>query len=191
MAPRSVETRDLTDAELLLLGLVAEMPRHGYQIEQELERRGMREWTQIGFSSVYYVLEKLEKAALVRSKEPAGPKAKKTVSITAAGRRALKARTLTALRDYRPTYSSVLLGMIHWPILGREEALAALQARGGRVEAELGRLAGIQVDQQPLPDFVEALFDFSIAQLRAESEWIARTLDYMRTKPWLERGASG
>src|SRR5262245_49644890 len=158
----------LTDAELLLLGLVAEMPRHGYEIDHEIERRGMREWTQIGFSSVYYVLGRLEQAALVRSKEPDGAKAKKTFSITAAGRRALRARTLTALRSHRPTYSSVLLGMIHWPILGREEALDALQARGAQVEAELGRLADIQADQQPLPDFVEALFDFSIGQLRAE-----------------------
>src|SRR5262245_48061580 len=97
-------TEDLTDAELLLLGLVAEMPRHGYQLEQEIGRRGMREWTQIGFSSVYYVLGELEKAALVRAKEPDGARAKKTFSITAAGRRALKARTLAALRTHRRTY---------------------------------------------------------------------------------------
>ena len=35
----------VTDAELLLLGLVAEMPRHGYELEQIIEERGMREWT--------------------------------------------------------------------------------------------------------------------------------------------------
>ena len=55
---------NLTDAELLLLGLVSEMPRHGYELEQVIETRGMREWTQVGFSSIYFVLGKLEKAAL-------------------------------------------------------------------------------------------------------------------------------
>jgi DNA-binding PadR family transcriptional regulator len=30
----------LTDTELLLLGLVAEMPRHGYQIDQVIEQNG-------------------------------------------------------------------------------------------------------------------------------------------------------
>ena len=177
---------DLTDAELLLLGLVAEMPRHGYQLEQEIERRGMRQWTPIGFSSVYFVLGKLEKSGLVRARKPAAAKARKTVGLTAAGRRALVARTLAALRTYRPTYSSVLLGMMHWSALRREEALDALKARGERVDAELTRLGSIQVDQQPLPDFVEALFDYSIGQLRSEAEWIARTLAYMKTKPWLE-----
>ncbi len=178
--------RGLTDAELLVLGLVAEMPRHGYQLDQEIERRGMREWTQIGFSSVYFVLAKLQAAGLVRAKKPAGAKARKTFTLTAAGRRVLVAQTLTALRGYRPTYSSVLLGMIHWPVLEREEALGALEARGEAVDAELSRLGNIQVEQQPLPDFVEALFDFSIGQLKAEAEWAARTVAYMRTKPWLE-----
>ncbi|MFQ5506619.1 MAG: PadR family transcriptional regulator [Planctomycetota bacterium] len=186
MSSRSPGPTDLTDGGLLLLGLVAEMPRHGYQLEQEIERRGMREWTRIGFSSVYFVLGKLEGAGLVRAKKPAGAKARKTFSITAAGRRALVARTSAALRTYRPTYSSLLLGMIHWFVLGREEALNALEARRGEVEAELARLAELRVERQPLPDYVEAIFDFSIGQLRGESEWIARTLDYMQTKPWLD-----
>ena len=175
-----------TDAELLLLGLIAEMPRHGYQLEQEIERRGYRQWTQIGFSSVYFVLAKLEQKGLATAKQPAGPKARKTVSLTKAGRRALVAQTLVALRTYQPTHSSVLLGMINWPVLQREDALKALEAREKAVHAEVSRLEHIQVVQQPLPDFVEALFEFSINQLKAEAKWIAHTLDYMRTKPWLE-----
>ena len=61
---------ELTDAQLLVLGLVAEMPRHGYELEQVIEQRGMREWTQIGFSSIYFVLGKLEKLGLVASEKP-------------------------------------------------------------------------------------------------------------------------
>jgi DNA-binding PadR family transcriptional regulator len=176
----------LTDAELLLLGLTAEMPRHGYQLEQEIDRRGMREWTQIGFSSIYFVLGRLAKARLVSAQKPAGAKARKTFTLTAAGRRALVARTLAALRTYRPTYSSILLGMIHWPALKRQQALGALAARGKAVDAEIARLRNIQVEQQPLPDYVEALFEYSLGQLRAEAEWVARTLAYMTSKPWLE-----
>ena len=54
----SIET--LTNTELAILGLVAEQPKHGYQIEQDIAARGMRDWTEIGFSSIYYVLNKLE-----------------------------------------------------------------------------------------------------------------------------------
>jgi DNA-binding PadR family transcriptional regulator len=184
-------TRELTDAELLVLGLVAEMPRHGYQLEQLIEQRTMREWTQIGFSSIYFVLGRLEAMKLVSARRPAetraNSRAKKTYAVTKAGRRALVAQTLAALSTVRPTYSSVLLGMINWPVLQRDDALQALQARRSAIEAELARLRNIRIDQQPLPDFVEALFDHSIGQLNAEIAWVRRTLDYMSSKPWLER----
>ena len=181
-----MKTKELTDAELLVLGLVAEMPRHGYQLEQVIEQRGMREWTQIGFSSIYFVLGKLEKVGFVAAKKPREAKGKKIFSVTEVGRGELVRQTVLALRNIRPTYSSVLLGMAHWPILERSEALAALKARGEAVEVELERVENIRFNQQPLPDFVEALFDFSLGQMKAEAEWIARTLDYMNTKPWLD-----
>ncbi|MEE9315101.1 MAG: PadR family transcriptional regulator [Rhizobiaceae bacterium] len=179
--PHSLK-RDLTDAELLVLGLVVEMPRHGYELEHVIEQRGMREWTQIGFSSIYFVLGKLEKAKLIVAKVPAGAKAKKIYSASASGHDALHEQTLKVLRDVRPTYSSVLLGMAHWPAMRRDEALDALQARHSTLEKEHRRLEGVLSVQQPLPDFVEALFDNTISQLQAELEWVERTLHRMTSK---------
>jgi len=46
----------MTNAELAILSLIAEQPRHGYEIEQVIEERRMREWTEIGFTSIYYLL---------------------------------------------------------------------------------------------------------------------------------------
>ena len=182
--------KNLTDAELLVLGLVAEMPRHGYQLDQVIDERGMREWTQIGFSSIYFVLGKLEQMCLVTTKRPAkakeNSKAKKIYAVTNAGRNTLVAQTLSALKSVRPTYSSVLLGMVNWSVLKRDQALEALQARGKAIKAEVARLGNIQIDRQPLPDFVEALFEHSLGQLQAEGAWVSRTLDYMSSKPWLE-----
>lgn len=174
----------LTDSELLLLGLVAEMPRHGYELEQVIETRGMREWTQIGFSSIYFVLGKLEKAGLVLTEAPVGARSRKTFSITAAGREALQQQTISALETYRPTFSSLLLGMIHWPALSRKAALGALEKRLSSVAAEMERLERLRRLRQPMPDHIEALFDLSASQLTAERSWIATTLDYMRNKPW-------
>jgi DNA-binding PadR family transcriptional regulator len=185
-----MRTKELTDAELLVLGLVAEMPRHGYQLEQVIEQRTMREWTQIGFSSIYFVLGKLQTMRLVSAKRSAearaNSKARKIYSVTKTGRRTLVAQTLSALSTVRATYSSALLGMINWQVLDRNDALGALRARRDALEAEIARLSDIQFDQQPLPDHVEALFDHSLGQLKSEAEWVARTLDYMMSKPWLE-----
>ena len=63
----------MTNAELAILSLVVEQPRHGYDIEQTLVERNMRDWTDVGFSSIYYILGKLETAGLVTSRSEPAP----------------------------------------------------------------------------------------------------------------------
>ena len=179
-----MDSSTLTDAQLMLLGLVAEMPRHGYELEQVIVERQMRQWSKIGFSSIYFVLGKLQKLGLLTAATPPGAKAKKTFTITDAGRDALRAQTVAALRTVRPTYSSVLLGMAHWSVLERDVALEALAARLDALTTESTRLGAIQVEQQPLPDHVEALFEYALGQLTAEGVWVRQTLDCMTAKPW-------
>ncbi|KAA3644942.1 MAG: PadR family transcriptional regulator [Chloroflexi bacterium] len=174
----------LSERELLILGLVAEMPRHGYELEQVIEERGMREWTQIGFSSIYYALGKLEERGLISADVPANAKAKKSYHLTDKGKAALVEQTLATLVSVQPTYHPLLLGMIHWSVLSRDQALDALQTRKDVVAEELQRIESIQFEQQPLPDYVDAIFEFSIGQLQAEAEWLDKTLAYMATKLW-------
>lgn len=178
--------KTLTDAELLLLGLIAEMPRHGYELENVIDDRGMREWTGIAFSSIYFVLNKLESLGLVTAEQPSGEKARKQYSVTASGKKALRAQSLKALTECRPTHASVLLGMIHWPLLNKAEALKALRARKLAIADERARLERIHILRQPLPDHVDVMFEYSLGQLAAESEWVAKTIAYMELRPELK-----
>ena len=179
-----MNSRDLTDSELLVLGLVAEMPRHGYELEQVIEERGMREWTQIGFSSIYYVFGKLEQKGLIKANTPASAKARKSYAMTTKGEETLIDQTLATLKAVHPTYPSLLLGMIHWSVLTRDQALDALETRKSALAKELERIESIHFEQQPLPDYVDIIFEFSVGQLKAEADWIDKTLAYMETKPW-------
>ena len=82
----------MTDAELTVLSLMAEGPQHGYQIQQAIDARGVRNWTAIGFSSGYYVLNKSEQDGRLTSKmtpSPRGP-ARKVYALAEAGRRVLQ-----------------------------------------------------------------------------------------------------
>jgi len=177
--------KEFSDSELLILGLIAEMPRHGYELEQIIKKRGMREWTQIGFSSIYYVLGKLEKNGLVLAEQPESTKARKRYKTTEEGQKVLIDQTLATLMTVQPTYPALLLGMIHLSVLTRDQVLGALKTRKEAVAAELGRIENIHFEQQPLPDYVNAIFDFSIGQLNAEADWIQSTLAIMETKPWI------
>jgi DNA-binding PadR family transcriptional regulator len=59
----------LTTPDLVLLSLLAERPMHGYQANVELERREIRDWANLSRPQVYYSLEKLARAGLIRASE--------------------------------------------------------------------------------------------------------------------------
>ena len=75
----------LTEGEIIVLGLLAEHPRHGYDLEQAIRERGIREWTSLGFSSLYYLLDKLADKGLATPQQGQGGKTKKVFTITPAG----------------------------------------------------------------------------------------------------------
>jgi DNA-binding PadR family transcriptional regulator len=86
------EKTTLTTPDLVLLSLLAERPMHGYQANAELERRCIRDWAAISRPQVYYSLEKLAKAGMIRASETGEPAAgpeRQSFETTARGRAAL------------------------------------------------------------------------------------------------------
>jgi DNA-binding PadR family transcriptional regulator len=63
---RAVKRSKLTTPDLVLLSLLAERPMHGYQANAELERREIRDWAAISRPQIYYSLDKLTAAGMVR-----------------------------------------------------------------------------------------------------------------------------
>jgi len=165
----------MTNAELAILSLVAEQPRHGYEIEQIIEARGMRDWTEIGFSSIYYLLNKLERAGLIESQlhqpEGKGP-ARKVYTITHNGRLAHLQGTIETLSMPLRASSPFLLGLSNFPIVPREQALKALNTYITGLEERLRHMLSRAEAQRPLPPFVNAMFDYSQALLEAEINWM-------------------
>jgi len=89
---RTLRKLALTTPDLVLLSLLAERPMHGYQANLELERREIRDWAGISRPQVYYSLEKLSRAGLIRASETDAPAAgpeRSTYQTTAKGRAAL------------------------------------------------------------------------------------------------------
>jgi DNA-binding PadR family transcriptional regulator len=151
------------------------MPRHGYEIEQIIEARGMREWTEIGFSSIYYILKKLEKKELVESELiPTGGrgKARRNYTATKAGRASLLEATQKALSWPQSRYPAILLGLANLPLVPVAQAKVALEMYSSSLGAKLADISAKFEAQQPLPLHVELLFDHSLHMLAAEKNWI-------------------
>ncbi len=178
-----MQESSLTNAELAILSLVAEEPRHGYQIEQVIEQRGMRAWTEIGFSSIYFLLNKLEKTGLVTSRlEPAagrGP-ARKVFAATPAGYQRLSQGVIEALSVPQPCFPSIQLGLANLPMIKPAEAIRALEQYRTGLDERIAQMIANRNAQRPLPYFVEAMFEYSLALVQAERNWVEKFLDKLQ-----------
>ena len=157
-----------SDADIVVLSLLAEQPRHGYDLDRVIEQRGYRQWTSLAFSSVYYLLKRLSERGLLEPDE--GSQGRRTVfRVTEAGRRELRQAAGERLLTPVPPSAGVLPALNAYSRLD-DPALAALLAR--RAEALLGRLDELralraQVDEE----HALAIFDYEILRQEADLAW--------------------
>ncbi len=149
---------------------------HGYQIEQTIESRGMREWTEIGFSSIYYILEKLRSRGCVESRlEPAegkGP-SRQVFSLTSAGHEVFRKAALNALASPSRTFSNFQLGLASLPMLGKNEILNALRSYQTLLKNKQEELVKKSaVFGSNLPWHAASMFELDLAQLKCELNWL-------------------
>ena len=170
----------LTTSEQLILGILAEKLRHGYEIEKVIAQRGMRSWTDIGFSSIYYLLGKLEKAELVIS--PASDsksKTRKRYTITVKGISACTEATRQTLAQPQ-AHQPLLVGLANSPLLDSVELVQLLNERRKQSKAAVQEIEAAQQAQGQLPTFVQAIFEYNIYQLKAEAQWAQATINKLQ-----------
>jgi len=168
---------ELTAAELTLLGLLVEKARHGYELDEVIASRGMRDWTDIGFSSIYYLLAKLRDRGLITEIGPprgvGRGKARRVFAPTADGRQACARAAEAAVAELRPVFPPILIGLANQPVIPPERLPAALAHRAAAL-AERVAVIRRAADAQPhVPCFVRAIFDYSLNQLEAEQQWVS------------------
>jgi DNA-binding PadR family transcriptional regulator len=166
-------TKGLKNAELAVLSLVAERDMHGYEMEGLIGERGMREWTEIGFSSIYRVLAVLARRGLVEGTlvpAPGKGAARRVYHITAAGKREYLRGVRAALAEPLRLFPLLQLGLAGLPAVAPAEAAADLE----RYARSLGeRRAGVQArGRRRNPFHVQAMFEYSVKMIGAEEEFV-------------------
>ncbi|UQS24871.1 PadR family transcriptional regulator [Amycolatopsis thermalba] len=166
----------LTPAELTLLGLLVEKPRHGYELDEVITARGMREWTEIGFSSIYYLLGRLRDRGLITEVATGGTgraRARKVFGATDRGREVCAAEAEAAIARPRPVFPPVLVGLASQPLIPPDRLREALAARAAALDERVEAVRRAAEAQPDAPAFVRAIFDFSLHQLAAEQRWLS------------------
>ena len=157
-----------SDADIVVLSLLAEQPHHGYDLDRVIEQRGYRQWTSLAFSSVYYLLKRLSERGLLEPDE--GSQGRRTVfCVTEAGRRELRQAAGERVLAPAPPSAGVLPALNAYSRLDDPELVTLLVRRA---EALLGRLDELralraQVDEE----HALAIFDYEILRQEADLAW--------------------
>jgi DNA-binding PadR family transcriptional regulator len=179
----------LTTPDLVLLSLLAERPMHGYQANAELERREIRDWAGISRPQIYYSLEKLEQAGMIRTLETDAPSSgpeRSSFETTAQGRAALadalEHADWTRQRD-RPAFLTWVAlswqarpGVFEQQIRRRQKFLEKEVAREQEVLRSILKEVG-----HPYHEAVW-MVSLMIEQFRTELGWLKRVAKEMKKR---------
>jgi DNA-binding PadR family transcriptional regulator len=165
----------INEREAAILGLLCENPCYGYTLEKIIGERGMRHWTDIGFSSIYYVLKRLEAKMLITGscEQQEDKPSRKVYMITDAGLCMMKRKVRSLLTSHIRISSPFDLGIAHIPLITGPEAVTCMRERLAALDGTIEHVRQIQKEkeQEKCPYYVLALFDRTLAHLDTEKNW--------------------
>lgn len=167
--------------ETALLGLLSIKPMYPYEIEKCVVEQDMRYWTEISISSIYKVLEKLEKKFLVdvNLSVTESNKVKKTYTLTEKGAHELKNHITGIMSELEISIYQIDLALANLHILTPAEVNSALNAYLTSIDTRLacyGELETYLLDQGC------KIGNIHLARrrqhlIKAEREWALRFID--------------
>jgi DNA-binding PadR family transcriptional regulator len=171
--------RRLTNVEIVLLQIIAEKEGiSGYGINQIVKERGYREWTDIGMTSIYMGLRKIEDKKLVKfkihdSKKGKGP-VPKIFSLTEKGKEVLSAEVLFILSQSRERERVFDLGIAGIPFVAPKKVKEALLQRKELLNTHLDKIHNkFEKDgNRQLPVHARYLFKHSFYLIENELKFI-------------------
>ena len=165
----------------MVLSLLTERPMHGYELNQELERREVQDWAGVSRPQVYYSLKKLADRGYVHpvapgSDDPALGPEKATFASSAAGRRALAgalARPDWAVQRPPPPFLTWLALSTH---AGKPVVRQQVRRRRGFLEQELAKeratLKAIKADSGEMVKVAALMVTLTVRQFESELAWL-------------------
>ncbi|PKO12267.1 MAG: hypothetical protein CVU39_24795 [Chloroflexi bacterium HGW-Chloroflexi-10] len=171
--------KNLTNNECVILGLLAEADCYGYQLEQKIAERGMREWTEIGFSSIYYLLKKLETDGLILGEKVENTErpAKKLYHLAPNGWAVLEETLLGYLGNPRPFRPDMEIGLAFCAFIDPGKVKQQLIIQRRHLIAQIEEVRNKRDSSGNLPENVQALFSRSLQLMNAELDWLTDTLE--------------
>lgn len=162
---------------LAVMALLFERPMHSYEMISTMRERGKHESVRLRYSSLYSVVEALQREALVEPIETRreGRRPERTVyGITDAGRTEFLAWLRELLREPVKEFTQFAAGLSFVAALPPAEALGLLGERVGRLEAEIGEMRSRLEDatEAGVPRLFLVEAEHELVLREAELQWV-------------------
>lgn len=175
--------KQLSNVEFMLLQIIAESNQaSGYDINKLIDQRGYREWANIGTTSIYAGLKKLNNRGFIAS-EVSGEKSGKgpaptRFSITEVGMTTLRDEIIVVLSSSRERDNRFDLGLAALPFIDKEAAIEALRKRLDYLEETLKKIKKKYESQGStrLPLHVRVLFLHPIHLIESERVFVSEII---------------
>lgn len=173
----------MSATRLLILGVLLEQPRHGYEVRQELERWGAEQWANVPYGSIYFALGKMADEGLVevvsadvqRGKRPA----RTVYAVTERGRGEFERLLRESWWQQKQTIDPFQVALTFLDRLPREELLAALRHRANRLRSALDCfpfLAKGKLSHPDTPRHIAENLGLAAAHVETELRWIEEAI---------------
>lgn len=164
----------MTHGEIIILRLLKTRSYYGYQLDTIIEENRMREWADIGFSSIYSMLNKLEKKGYVQShfeKVHGSPK-RKVYDITKKGLQELRKDVIRMLKTPRERHDDFTVAMVVSDILSKNHFEGCLREYKEHLARQLSEFASRLPESARNKEQVALAIDRLNHLVTAELRWI-------------------
>ncbi|GKS14292.1 hypothetical protein YDYSY3_52920 [Paenibacillus chitinolyticus] len=174
----------LSNVEFMLLQIIAECNQaSGYEVNKLIDQRGYREWANIGTTSIYAGLKKLNGKGLIEY-EKSGEKSGKgpmpvRFAMTEGGMTTLRNEIIASLSSSRECDNRFDLGLAALAFVKKGEAIEALRKRLdflGETHKKIRQKYESQGGAR-LPLYVRALFLHPMSLIESEQAFVANIIN--------------
>ena len=166
----------MSKVDLVILGLLIEQGRHGYDILQELDRRHMKNWVGVSTPAIYKGLARLEAKRMLSAHAESGSRhPDRTVyRVTESGRDHFHSLMREAVGEPQHVFFNLMTGVGFAHLEQRDVLIEHLRSRREKLTPILEWLEsnGEQVTQ--LSSVADDIIQFYVDLIKLEIDWIDR-----------------
>lgn len=167
------------ERELLLLGLLRQQDRHGYELHDFIERN-MQTCVDLKKSTAYYLLDKLAKSGFITEMVETAPQSgnrppRRVYQITAAGETHFQTLLRQNLANYSPATDSGVVGLFFLDQIEAAEARPLLEQRRLILQEQLEMVTAVPQH----PGSLQLVIDHQRIHLAAELNWLDNIIDHL------------